>query len=117
MKLFAPISLIIIASFISKPAVAASCLEEVASFAIRICGEIATSGTSTVVDANGNVDASISNIIKKVVGGGSASINGHMLYDTYVGVARDQLVGIHFSDIDCRQKMVNVAVAQVCQTK
>jgi hypothetical protein len=99
-----------------KPAAAASCLDDVATFAIRICGDIATTGSSTVVDANGNIDANISNIIKKVVGGASTSINGHILYDTYVGVARDQLASVHFNDIDCRQKMVNVAVSQVCQT-
>jgi len=115
LKLFALLSLGIIASFLTKPAIASSCLDEVANFAIRICGDIATSGTSTIVDENGDIDSSISNIIKEVVGGSSSSINGHILYDTYVGVARDQLAGVYFSDIDCRQKMVNVAVAQVCR--
>jgi hypothetical protein len=115
MKLIAPIALTFFIIAQNRPSAAATCLDDVANFAIRICGDIANSGTSTVVDANGNIDASISNIIKMVVGGASTSINGHILYDTYVGVARDQLAGVHFSDIDCRQKMVNIAVAQVCQ--
>jgi hypothetical protein len=116
MKTIAAVALVTLAALQVTPANAASCLDDVANFAIRICGDIATSGTSTVVDANGNIDANISNIIERVVGGASTAINGHVLYDTYVGVARDQLAGVHFSDIDCRQKMVNVAVAQVCPT-
>ena len=116
MKLIVAILLAVVTSIQGEQAVAATCLDDVAAFAIRICGDIAISGTSTVVDGNGNIDASISNIIQKVVGGASSSINGHVLYDTYVGVARDQLAGVHFSDLDCRQKMVNIAVAQVCQT-
>ena len=116
MRMIALVLLLVLVFFQETPASATSCLDDVAAFAIRICGDIATSGTSTVIDADGNVDAGISNIIRKVVGGASTSINGHVLYDTYVGVARDQLAGVHFSDIDCRQKMVNIAVAQVCQS-
>jgi hypothetical protein len=93
----------------------ASCLSEVSAFAKDICGEIDGAGTQTVVDANGNVDASVSNIIRRVVGGGSATVNGQILYDTYTGVVRDQLGSAKFNVLDCRQKMVNVAVAQVCQ--
>jgi hypothetical protein len=116
MKQIAPILIALLMAYQATPAAAATCLDDVANFAIRICGDIENSGTSTVIDANGNVDASISNIIKKVVGGASTSINGHILYDTYVGVAREQLAGARFNAIDCRQKMVNIAVAQVCQS-
>jgi hypothetical protein len=89
--------LALIVSMYCSGAMAASCLDEVAAFAARICGDIANSGTSTVVDANGNIDAGISNIIRKVVGGASTSINGHLLYDTYAGVAREQLAGAQFN--------------------
>jgi hypothetical protein len=101
----------------SNPVTAASCLDQVSDFAIRICGEIANSGTKTVVDASGNVQAGVSDIIRNVVGGASTNLNGHVLYDTYTGVVRDQLGAAQFNVIDCRQKMVNVAVAQVCNKR
>jgi hypothetical protein len=100
----------------SHPVTAASCLDAVASFAIRICGDIANSGSNTMVDATGNVDANVSNIIRRIVGGANTTINGHVLYDTYTGVIRDQLGPAQFNVIDCRQKMVTVAVAQVCSS-
>ena len=99
----------------SDPVAAATCLDDVAAFAVRICGEIANSGTSTIVDATGNVNANVSNIIRRVVGEGTANVSGRVLYDTYTGVLRDQLGPVQFNVIDCRQKMVNVAVPQVCQ--
>src|ERR1700738_3968627 len=76
---------------VPQPVTAASCLDQVSDFAIRICGEIANSGTKTVVDPTGNVQAGVSDIIRNVVGGASTNLNGHVLYDTYTGVVRDQL--------------------------
>jgi hypothetical protein len=96
---------------------AESCLDDVASFALKICGEIANSGSRTIVDANGNLDANVSSIVRRVIGGGNASINGQMLYETYSGVLREQLSGAQFNVLDCRQKMVDVAVKQVCRSK
>jgi len=95
----------------------ASCLKEVTGFAIDICGDIDKSTNRTVVDADGNVTANVSNIIKKVLGGASTTVNGHVLYETYTGVVHDQLSAAQFNVLDCRQKMVAVAVSQVCLTQ
>ena len=100
--------------FHADAATAATCLDDVAAFAQRICGEIASSGNDVSVDANGNVNAGVSNIIKRAVGGASAEMNGHVIYNTYTGVARDQLAGVQFNVIDCKQKMVAVALVQLC---
>jgi hypothetical protein len=93
----------------------ATCLDDVSTFAIKICGEIDKSGTHTVVDASGKIDANISNIVKKIVGGGSADVSGKVLEETYTNVLQTELSKQIFNVLECRQKMVAVAVAQVCQ--
>jgi hypothetical protein len=86
----------------------------VSDFSIKICGEIEKSGTKSVVTAEGKLDAGVSTIIKKIVGGGSAEISGTVLSETYENVARDELGQDRFNVRECRQKMVEVAVRQVC---
>jgi hypothetical protein len=98
----------------SAPAFA-SCLDDVSTFAIRICGEIETSGKSTTVDANGKLDATVGNIITKIVGNGSADVSGQVLVKTFENVTQDQLGKELFNVRTCREKMVDVAIAQVCK--
>jgi hypothetical protein len=93
----------------------ASCLQEVASFANSICGEIEKSGAKSTVDANGKLDASIGNIVTKVIGA-SGSLNGSakVLEESYKGVLQDQLGSELFNVRKCREEMVAVALRQVC---
>lgn len=93
---------------------AASCLTEVVGFSKEICGDIEKSGITAVVNAKGDVDVSISNIVRRVVGGGSAQLSGDALYKTYTNVLQEQLGPDRFNVLTCRQKMVDVAVKQVC---
>jgi hypothetical protein len=98
----------------TSPAMA-SCLNEVSDFAIKICGEINSSGSHTIIDEDGNLDANISSIIRRIVGGGSASVSRRKLVDSYENVLREHLAQELFNVRDCRRKMVSVAVKQVCE--
>lgn len=93
----------------------ASCLDEVASFAARICGDIEKSGTKRVVDASGKLDADVGSIVRRVVGGGSADVSGSVLIENYNNVLQNQLGSELFNVRACRERMVGVAVSQVCQ--
>jgi hypothetical protein len=87
----------------------ASCLQEIASFANQICGEIEKSGTRSTVDANGKLDVKVGNIVTKIIGSGSGDLSGKVLEDSYKGVLQDQLGAELFNVRDCRQRMVEVA--------
>ena len=67
-----------------------------------------------MLDANGNVSANVSDIVKRVVGSGSAELKGRVLYDTYVNVIREQLGQTIFNIMSCKEKMVGVAIQQAC---
>jgi hypothetical protein len=114
MKKLASACALVLVFMPSAPAVA-SCLDDVSTFAIRICGEIDKSGKASTVDASGKLDASVSNIITRIAGGGSANVSGSVLVKTFENVTQDQLGNELFNVRECREKMVDVAVKQVCQ--
>jgi hypothetical protein len=96
-------------------AVAQSCLEQVATFAERVCGEIQRSGVSQVVEANGQLKAEVSGIVSKVVGSGGGSVNGKVLRESYENVLRQDLSKELFNIRECRIKMVEVGRAEACK--
>src|SRR6266446_2485022 len=55
MRLNGPVMVILLA--ITASSARAGCLEEVAAFAERICGQIQTSGSSTLTEADGKLKA------------------------------------------------------------
>lgn len=93
----------------------ADCLNDVADFAIRICGEIAKSGAKTTVTADGKLDANISSIISRIVGGGTASASGSVTRETFENLAQKDLPTALADNYGCRNTMVAVAVSRVCQ--
>ena len=98
----------------SSQSFAEGCLDKVVDFSNQICGAIEKSGSTTLVNANGELDANISNIIRKVVGGGSGKISGASLVETYENVLREQLGPELKSVRECREKMAPLASQQVC---
>jgi hypothetical protein len=92
----------------------ANCLDDVTRFAIGICGEIERTGKRTVVNADGNLDVGISNIVRRLVGGGTGSASGAVLTDAYENVLREQLGPELFDVRKCRQTMVPVGIEQAC---
>ena len=102
---------------VALPASAQDCLSKVRDFSLSICGEIERSGARTIVTGDGKLDASVSTIIRRIVGGGAAGVSGSVLSDTYENVAREELGKDRFNARECRERMVAVAVSQVCNSK
>ena len=92
----------------------ASCLDEVASFAEKICGEIQNRGMGTLTEANGELKADVSGIVRKVVGEAGGGINVKHLEDSYENVLRKDLANELFNVRECRVKMVEVGREEAC---
>jgi hypothetical protein len=105
--------LVIASSFHS---VQAACLDEATKFAERICGELKIRGAGSYVEANGELKADVSGIVRKVVGGGGASLNGKALADAYENVLRSDLAKELSDNRSCRREMAKVGVAQACKS-
>ena len=93
----------------------AGCLDEVAAFAEKICGQIQTSGSSKLTEANGQLKVEVSGIVRKVLGDAGGSINVKQLGDAYENVLRKDLSTELFNVRDCRIKMVEVGKAEACK--
>ncbi|MEI6706422.1 MAG: hypothetical protein WCK96_04700 [Methylococcales bacterium] len=101
----------------SSSVVFADCLNEVSNFAEKICGEIQKSGSRQLIEANGELKAEISGIVRKALGEVKGGINGKILQETYENVLREDLSKELFNVRECRQKMVETAfshLSEVC---
>jgi hypothetical protein len=92
------------------------CLSKTADFAERICGEIQRSGNRQVVEANGQLKAEVSGIVRRIVGEAGGSANGKFLRETYENVLQQDLGKEIFSVRECRMKMVDVGTKEACKT-
>lgn len=85
-----------------------SCLDEMAKFAERICGEISTKGSSSVVDAGGGLNAEAKGLLKKFVGSAGVGGDVEVVKESYENVLREHLESELRNNRDCRIKMVAV---------
>lgn len=92
----------------------ASCLDDAAKFASQVCGEIAREGTSTSGSASASLDAKTNKVLSRVIGSASGSASGQIATQEYAGVVREQLAGDRFNTIECRQKMAEKAMKELC---
>ncbi len=93
----------------------AGCLEEVSTFAEKICGQIQTSGGRQLTEADGQLKAEVSGIVRKVLGNAGGEINAKHLRDAYENVLREDLAKELFNVRECRVKMVEVGRAEACK--
>ncbi|MDU9393344.1 hypothetical protein [Pseudomonas sp. zfem002] len=93
----------------------ASCLDEVSSFAEKICGEIKTDGDSSTTVISGELEAELSGMIRKVLGNAKAGTEGKHITDAYKNVLRNDLPQELKSVRQCRMKMVEVGRSELCQ--
>ena len=93
----------------------ATCLDDAATFADRVCGELSNHGSSQLITGSGELSAEARGLIARMLGSaqGSASVNEAV--STYENVAREQLAQEHANVRDCKAHMVDVAVKQVCK--
>lgn len=97
------------------PSVAfASCLEEAAGFAERVCGEISSRGSSQLISGSGELNAQAKGLIARMLGSAEGDAKVDAAISSYENVAREQLSSEHSNVRDCRMRMIETAVKQVC---
>ena len=94
-----------------------NCLQEVANFADRICGEIQTAGAAQKLEVDGTLSAEVTGIIRKVLGDAGGEVDLKNLQQSYENVLREDLADELFNARDCRIKMVEVGRAEICTSK
>jgi hypothetical protein len=92
----------------------ASCLTEAADFAQRICGEVKTRGSSTLIKADGGLTAEAKGLIRQLLGSGGATLQGQTEFTTYENVLQQQLAGELVDVRQCGIRMAEAAMNQVC---
>jgi hypothetical protein len=96
-------------------AFAMACLDDAATFADRICGELSNRGSSQLITGTGELSAEAKGIIAKMLGSAQGAANVSEVVSSYENVAREQLAQDHANIRDCKAHMVDVAVKQVCK--
>jgi hypothetical protein len=94
----------------------ASCLDDTAAFAERVCGEISNKGSSQLISGSGQLSAEAKGLIARALGSAQGDAKLDAAVSSYENVVREELAKEHANARDCKIKMVGVAVAQVCQT-
>jgi hypothetical protein len=92
----------------------ASCLDEAARFAERICGEIKTGGSSQLVSGSGELTVEAKGIIARLFGAARSDAKVEAATSSYENVARQELAKRLSERQGCAERMVTVATAQVC---
>jgi hypothetical protein len=105
-----------LASLWHQVASSQSCLDQAASYAERICGEIQKSGYSQVIEADGQLKAGISGILSRVLGTAGVSTGGATIRSSYENVLRQDLAKELFNVRECRMRMAEAARTQVCKS-
>lgn len=92
----------------------ASCLEEAAGFAERVCGEISSRGSSQLISGSGELNAEAKGLIARMLGSAQGDAKVDAAISSYENVTREALSSEHANVRDCRMRMIEVAVKQVC---
>jgi hypothetical protein len=99
---------------LSATAGRADCLSEAVIFAQKICGEIKTAGKSTLVTANGDLNAQAKGLIAKALGELGGNVGVTVETGSFDNVVHEQL-GAELSDNrKCGTAMAKAAMDQVC---
>jgi hypothetical protein len=96
-------------------AFATTCLDDAATFAERICGELSNRGSSQLITGTGELSAEAKGIIAKMFGSAQGAANVSEAVSSYENVAHEELAKDHANIRDCKARMVDVAVKQVCK--
>ena len=92
----------------------ATCLEDAASFAERVCGEISNKGSSELVSGSGALSVEARGLIARMLGSAEGSGSVDAAVSSFENVTREDLGKEHANVRDCREQMIVVAVRQVC---
>jgi hypothetical protein len=108
-------ALLVVTTTAIAPFVAyADCLQEAANFAQTICGELKTTGRSTLVMASGDLTSEAKGLIAKALEQIGSAVEGKVETKTFENVLQEQLAE---ELVDLRQCTIQMAKAgwdQVC---
>jgi hypothetical protein len=93
----------------------ATCLEDAAAFAERVCGAIQQGGSSTVLTASGQLSAEAKGWLSKLVGSAGADVDAEAVEKRFEGVVQDQLGPERSAARQCRSDMAKFAASEVCK--
>jgi hypothetical protein len=93
----------------------AMCLDDAATFAERVCGELSNRGSSQLITGSGQLSAEAKGIITRMLGSAQGEAKVNEMVSTYENVAREELAQEHANVRDCRSHMIDIAVQQVCK--
>lgn len=92
----------------------ADCLNEASDFAQKICGEVKSAGKSTLVTANGELNAAAKGLIAKALGELGGSVGTSIETKTFENVIQEQLGPELVNVRACGIAMAKAAMDQVC---
>jgi hypothetical protein len=116
LKVIVALSLTGISLLIYPFSALASCLDETAGFAERVCGEISNKGSSQLISGSGQLSAEAKGLIAKALGSAQGDVKLDTAVSSYENVVREELAKEHANARECKVRMVNLAVTQVCQS-
>jgi hypothetical protein len=93
----------------------ASCPDDAAAFAERVCGEISNRGSSQLITTSGELTAEAKGLVARMIGSAQGGANFNDTVQTYENVAREELAKDHANTRDCRAHMADVGVKQACK--
>jgi hypothetical protein len=96
---------------ISLTSARADCLDDVANFADKICGQIRTIGKSGLVTGNGDLNATAKELIAKSLGQFHRNV---VVTKTYEDILQEQLGAERISLRKCGIAMAKAAIDQTC---
>jgi hypothetical protein len=92
----------------------ADCLTDAANFANRICGEVSNRGSSRLVTGSGELNAEAKGLIRQLLGSAGGELKGQTEFTGYENVLREQLTSELLNVRQCRVRMAEAAMKQVC---
>jgi hypothetical protein len=90
----------------------ADCLDDVANFADKICGQIRTVGKAGLLTGNGDLNATAKELIAKSLG--QLSGHGSTATKTYEDILQEQLGAERVSLRKCGIALAKAAIDQTC---
>lgn len=111
------IACVMVIAFSIVPTTAmANCLDDVSSFAEKICGKIQSDGHSATTEISGEIEADLSGMIHKFLGKTKVSTDGKRVTEAYKNVLRNDLPKELMDIRQCRIKMVEIGHSELCKS-
>lgn len=99
-------------SLVNAPVASASCLDQAAGFAERVCGDLLIKGRSNLVSSSGELTAEAQGVITRIIGAVRGDAKVDAASRSFEGVLQEELTKNRKDTQGCRERMVAVAMQQ-----